>query len=82
LPGLFAQPGLYVCWLIVSTAALAVARAYDPYVFGFAAFSAAFVSAALIGLGWWHGLRAFAWALVAALPTTAAFVELSSYRWS
>ena len=79
---LFAGPGLYICWMALSTAVLLGARAYDPYVFGFASFSAAFVSVVLIGLGLWHGLRSFAWALVAALPTTAAFAELATYRWN
>jgi hypothetical protein len=78
----FASPTLYICWMALSTGALLGARAYDPYVFGFAAFSAAFVSALLIVLGLWNGLRSFAWSLVAALPTTAAFAELSTYRWN
>jgi hypothetical protein len=77
-----ASPGLYICWMVLSIAILVGARAYDPYVFGFAAFSAAFVSAVLVGLGLWSGLRPFAWALVAALPTTAALTELSTYRWN
>ncbi len=79
---LFASQGLYVCWMVLSTVLLLGARAYDPYVFGFAASSAAFVSAVLVAAGLWHGLRSFAWALAAALPTTAAFAELSTYRWN
>ena len=79
---LFAGPGLYICWMILSTVVLFAARAYDPYVFGFAAFTAAFVSVVLIGLGLLNGLRLFAWALVAALPTTASFAELATYSWS
>ena len=72
----------YVAWFVASAGVLAVARWFDPYVFGFVAFGAAGISCALLAIALWHGRRAFAWALLACVPTVLSFATLSTYRWA
>ncbi|MDG5976777.1 hypothetical protein H010_16024 [Hydrogenophaga taeniospiralis CCUG 15921] len=79
---LFSHRQLYLAWAVVSAVGLTVARYIDPYVFGFSAFGAAFVSGFLIlgavVLSW----RLWPWAVLSAIPTVLAFMLLSTYRWA
>jgi hypothetical protein len=77
-----AQPWPYLGWLLLSLAWLLVARAIDPYVFGFSAFGTAGISGLLLFVALWFGWRAVLAALVAAIPTVLAFALLSTYKWA
>ena len=79
---LFARVTPYLAWFVVSAIALAIGREVDPYILGATAFGAAGVSAVLGLVALFHGPRAFALALLAALPTAAAFWLLSTYHWA
>ena len=72
----------YLGWLVVSALGLWVARAIDPYVFGAAAFLAAGVSVLLAIVAAFFGVRPFALAVLAGLPTLASFWMLSTYSWA
>jgi hypothetical protein len=82
LKALLAGNALYLGWLIVSVAGLLAARATDPYVLAAAAFAAAPVSVLLVVVAAFFGLRPFALAVLAGLPTLASFWLLSTYSWS
>lgn len=79
---LFSHRRLYLAWALVSAAVLTVAQYIDPYVFGFSAFGAAFLSGFFIlgavVLSW----RLWPWAVLSAIPTVLAFMLLSTYRWA
>ncbi|MCB4363671.1 hypothetical protein KIH07_07990 [Hydrogenophaga taeniospiralis] len=79
---LFSNRRFYLAWALVSAAGLTVARYVDPYVFGFSAFGAAFLSGFLIlgavVLSW----RLWPWAVLSAIPTVLAFMLLSTYKWA
>lgn len=79
---LFSNRRFYLAWALVSGAGLSVARYVDPYVFGFSAFGAAFLSGFLIlgavVLSW----RLWPWAVLSAIPTVWAFMLLSTYKWA
>ena len=77
-----ATPMPYAAWMAVSAVLLVVAQATDPYVFGFAAFAAAAVSAALVVISLPFGGRALLWAAIASLPTLLSFAVLSTYNWA
>jgi hypothetical protein len=77
-----ASPLPYALWLIASAILLAGARAADPYIFGFAAFAAAGVSAVLVVVAACVGLRPFLWSLAAGIPTVLSFALLSTYKWA
>ena len=77
-----AGPLPYLGWLLLSAIGLAIACAVDPYIFAFAAFATAAVSALLALIAAWFGLRALGWALLAGLPSVLAFALLSTYRWA
>ena len=78
----FAGPTPYAAWLVLSTILLAMARAADPYVFGFSAFAAAGVSGVLVVVAACFGLRSFLWAVAASVPTVVSFAMLSTYKWA
>jgi hypothetical protein len=78
----FARPTPYLAWLVLSALWLAVAQSIDPYVFGFSAFGAAFVSGALTLVALFMGWRAIFCALMAWLPTVLAFALLGTYKWA
>jgi hypothetical protein len=79
---LFSNRRFYLAWSLVSAAGLPVARYVDPYVFGFAAFGAAFLSGFLIlGAVVLNG-RLWPWAVLSAIPTVWAFMLLSTYKWA
>lgn len=79
---LFSNRRSYLAWALVSAAGLTVAQYVDPYVFGFSAFGAAFVSGFFIlgavVLSW----RLWPWAVLSAAPTVLAFMLLSTYNWA
>lgn len=78
----FARPTPYLAWLALSSLALVVCERIDPYVFAAAAFLASGISGLLFVISLFCGPRSIAWAVVAALPTLAAFWLLSTYRWA
>lgn len=72
----------YLSWALVSAVWLAVAQHIDPYLFGFSAFGAAFMSGLVVFgaliLDWRH----LHWAVLSAVPTVLAFMLLSTYKWA
>lgn len=78
----FSGSAPYLTWLLVSIAALVGAWATEPYVFGFTAFGAAFVSLVLVVVSLFMSLRSFLLATLACIPTVAAFALLSTYSWA
>ena len=81
-PRLFARPAPYAAWFALSAIALEAGRRLDPYLLGATAFVAAALSAVLAVVALYHGPRAFAFAVLAALPTGIAFWLLSTYSWA
>jgi hypothetical protein len=79
---LFSNRLLYLAWALVSATELTVARYIDPYVFGFSAFGAAFLSGVLILGAVVLSRRHWHWAALSAIPTVLAFMLLSSYKWA
>jgi hypothetical protein len=82
-PGaLFGNWKLHLGWTLASAVGLLAAQRADPYLFGLAAFCAAFVSCLLVlGTMVWRGRRLH-WAVLACLPTMLAFMLLSTYKWA
>jgi len=90
----FTTPYWYVGWFLVSTAALAIANAIDPYALAFAGILALWISAALAiaGLaasfvagrerGYGRALTVMAYALLGATPTLVALWIVSRIRWA
>jgi hypothetical protein len=78
----FARAAPYLAWLVGSLALLLAARAYHPHIYALAAFAGAGISAVLGGIALFHGVRAFALAALAAVPTVVAFAELATYNWA
>lgn len=72
----------YLAWALISALGLAIASYIDPYVFGFTAFAAAFVSGFLVLVSVVMGWRSLMWAIVCAIPTALAFMLLSTYNWA
>jgi hypothetical protein len=73
---------VYVAWTALSAAALAVAKASDPYLFGLAAFIAAVLSGILALGALAFAYRRLPWAVLAALPTVVSFAILQTYKWN
>lgn len=73
---IFWQPAPYLAWLLFSALALALARYLDPRALGLVAMPAALVSGALLLVSLVSGVRMIGLALLAALPTIAAFAML------
>ena len=82
LKALLSGNALYLGWLVASALGLWIARATDPYVLGAGAFLAAGISAVLAFAALFFGLRPFALAVLASLPTVASFWLLSTYSWT
>jgi len=78
----FARSTPYPVWLVASSVLLVVCCFIDPHVFGFAAFATAGISALLVAVAAFRGWRAFLLAILACLPTVAAFALLSTYHWA
>ena len=81
-PNNFSSHTPYLAWLVFSGAVLGSAWAADPYLFGFAAFGAAAISAILVVLSMVSGWRSFAWGIAGAVPTGIALILLSTVRWA
>lgn len=78
----FSKPTPYIAWLIVSAVLVTVTSAIDPHSLGFTAYGTAGVSIVLISLSLMLGMRPFLWALLAAVPTVAAFAYLYLFHWA
>ena len=78
----FATMRPYLIWLLVSLVLLLGTRPIDPYLFGFATFVCGGISAIMLLIAVFHGPRAAASALLAAVPTALAYWLLSTYRWA
>jgi hypothetical protein len=72
----------YLLWLASSSALLAVACAYDPYVFGFAALAACWISGLLVAASLLLSMRRLVLALVASIPSVVSLALLSTYNWA
>ena len=79
---IFSSRLLYLVWALGSGVALAIASHVDPYLFGLAAFCAAFVSGLLVLGAALLSWRSLAWVVMAAIPMASAFLLLSSYKWA
>lgn len=73
---IFWQPAPYLAWLVCSAIALTVARYVDPRALGLVAVPTAVVSGALFIVSLFSGVRMIGLAVLAALPTLAAFAML------
>jgi hypothetical protein len=71
---------IHIAWLIGSGAALLLAQAFDPYVFGFSVLAACGVSATLLFGTLLLSPRRIFYALVAAAPCLYSLSVLYSYK--
>ncbi len=72
----------YLLWLVSSSVLLAVACAYDPYVFGFAALAACWISGFLVLASLLLCVRRLVLALAASVPAVVSLAVLSNYNWA
>lgn len=79
---ILASPRVYVAWLLVSSALLAVAWRVDPYIFGLAAFMGVGLSICLALAAALSHPRSLALAAVAAVPSMLALALLSTFHWA
>lgn len=82
ISSIFANFTLYVAWALISSALLAITCTVDPFVFGFTALGAAWLSGAFVlgALIW--ARRQLLWAIASAIPTVLSFMLLSTYKWA
>ena len=78
----FNRPMPYLAWTLISLVLLLLTRPIDPYVFGFTAIGAAWISGALLLAALLFGWRQLGWAVLAAGPTALAFALLGTYKWA
>jgi hypothetical protein len=78
----FDRPAPYLGWGLLSLLLLVATRPVDPYVFGFTAIGAAWISGALLLAALLFGRRQLGWALLSAAPCALAFALLGTYKWA
>lgn len=79
---LFTYRRVYLAWALVSAGALVAACYTDPYVFGFTAMGAAWLTGGMLLAALIAAPRRLVWALLSAVPTLWAFALLSTYDWA
>jgi hypothetical protein len=79
---LFARRRLYLVWALASAALLVTTCYIDPYVFGFTAMGAAWLTGAVVVTALIAAPRRLGWAILSSIPTLCAFARLSTYDWA
>lgn len=79
---IFSNRLTYIAWALISSLLLLIGYFVDPYVFGFLALGAGWVSGVIILSSLLFAWKMVLWALIGALPTIASILFASTFNWA